>query len=98
MKRARVAEGFGLDVEFHAPGPAQRHCIAATRNTNYYEMALVHPEVPNTTPPVYADGYDDQLDSIDDDGRISIPDGPGLGVSYDWEFVEDNETGRRTYD
>ncbi|PSP44322.1 mandelate racemase, partial [Halobacteriales archaeon QH_6_64_20] len=52
----------------------------------------------NTTPPVYADGYDDQLDSIDDDGRISIPDGPGLGVSYDWEFVEDNETGRRTYD
>jgi L-alanine-DL-glutamate epimerase-like enolase superfamily enzyme len=61
-------------------------------------MALVHPEVPNTTPPVYADGYDDQLDSIDDDGRISIPDGPGLGVSYDWEFVEDNETGRRTYD
>jgi L-alanine-DL-glutamate epimerase-like enolase superfamily enzyme len=98
MKRARVAEGFGLDVEYHAPGPAQRQCIAATRNTNYYEMALVHPEVPNTTPPVYADGYDDQLESIDDEGYVEIPDGPGLGVEYDWAFIEDNETGSRVYE
>ncbi|MFA9518172.1 enolase C-terminal domain-like protein [Halopenitus sp. H-Gu1] len=98
MKRARVAEGFGLDVEYHAPGPAQRQCIAATRNTNYYEMALVHPEVPNTTPPVYTDGYDDQLDSIDENGYIEIPDGPGLGVEYDWDFIEANKTGRRVYE
>jgi L-alanine-DL-glutamate epimerase-like enolase superfamily enzyme len=97
MKRARVAEGFGLDVEFHAPGPAQRHCIAATRNTNYYEMALVGPKVDNTQPPVYEGEYADQLDSIDDEGRIGVPDGPGLGVSYDWEFVEDNRLGGRTY-
>ncbi|QLG61768.1 enolase C-terminal domain-like protein [Halorarum salinum] len=98
LKRAKVAEGFGLDVEFHAPGPAQRQCIAAIRNTNYYEMALVHPEVPNTTPPVYTGGYDDQLESIDDEGYVSIPDGPGLGVTYDWDYIEDNETGRRTYE
>ena len=97
MKRARIAEGFGLDVEFHAPGPAQRHCIAATRNTNYYEMALVGPTVDNTQPPVYEGEYADQLDSIDDEGRIGVPDGPGLGVSYDWEFVEDNRLGGRTY-
>ena len=83
MKRARVAEGFGLDVEFHAPGSAQRHCIVATRNTNYYEMALVGPTVDNTQPPVYEGEYADQLDSIDDEGRIGVPDGPGLGVSYD---------------
>jgi L-alanine-DL-glutamate epimerase-like enolase superfamily enzyme len=49
MKIAHVAEGFGIDVEFHAPGPAQRHCIAATRNTNYYELALVHPEAAHAT-------------------------------------------------
>jgi L-alanine-DL-glutamate epimerase-like enolase superfamily enzyme len=93
MKVARVAEGFGLDVEFHAPGPAQRHCIAATRNTNYYEMALVHPEIDTTQPPIYEDGYSDQLDSIDDDGTISVPDGPGLGVTYDWEYIRTNATG-----
>jgi L-alanine-DL-glutamate epimerase-like enolase superfamily enzyme len=93
MKVARVAEGFGADVEFHAPGPAQRHCIAATRNTNYYEMALVHPDVPNTQPPVYEGDYLDQLDAIDDEGTVSIPDGPGLGVSYDWDYIYDNQTG-----
>jgi L-alanine-DL-glutamate epimerase-like enolase superfamily enzyme len=93
MKRARIAEGLGFDVEFHAPGPAQRQCLGAIRNANYYELALVHPDVPNTGPPVYLDGYEDSLDSIDDDGTIPIPDGPGLGVTYDWEFIEANRTG-----
>jgi L-alanine-DL-glutamate epimerase-like enolase superfamily enzyme len=93
MKRARVAEGHGLDVEFHAPGPAQRHCIAATRNTNYYELALVHPDAPNTQPPVYEGDYSDMIDTIDDDGTVEVPDGPGLGVDYDWEFIRDNATG-----
>jgi len=98
MKRARIAEGFGLDVEFHAPGPAQRHCIAATRNANYYELALVHPECQNTPPPVYEGGYSDMIDTIDEEGRVTIPDGPGLGVEYDWAFIEDNATGTRTYE
>jgi L-alanine-DL-glutamate epimerase-like enolase superfamily enzyme len=97
IKRARVAEGFGIDVEIHAPGPAQRHCMAALRNANYYEMALVHPIAPNTTPPVYAGDYDDQLDTVDDDGTVPVPDGPGLGVDYDWDYVLANETGRREY-
>lgn len=93
MKVAHMTEAFGLDVEFHAPGPAHRHCIAATRNTNYYELALVHPECDNTTPPIYNDGYSDQLDAIDENGRVAVPDGPGLGVEYDWEYIEDNLTG-----
>ena len=93
MKRTRVAEGFGIDVEFHAPGPAQRHCIAAARNANYYELALVHPECPNTQPPVYQGEYSDMIDTIDDDGTVPVPDGPGLGVDYDWEYIEDNRTG-----
>ncbi|MBP2252372.1 L-alanine-DL-glutamate epimerase-like enolase superfamily enzyme [Halarchaeum solikamskense] len=99
MKVARVAEGFGIDTEFHAPGPAQRHCIAATRNANYYEMALVHPDAANTTPPIYADGYEDQFETVDDDGTVPVPDGPGLGVTYDWDYIEANSTGsRHVYD
>ncbi|WP_440009138.1 mandelate racemase family protein [Halomicrococcus sp. SG-WS-1] len=93
MKVANVAEGFGLDVEFHAPGPAQRHCIAATRNANYYELALVHPDCQNTQPPVYQGDYSDLLDTVDRDGTVPVPDGPGLGVEYDWEYIEDNQTG-----
>ncbi|WP_436926160.1 enolase C-terminal domain-like protein [Halosimplex amylolyticum] len=97
MKIARVAEGFGLDTEFHAPGPAQRHCMAATRNANYYEMALVHPDAANTTPPVYAGEYEDDLEAIDDDGTVPVPNDPGLGVEYDWDYIQANETGRRVY-
>ncbi|ADB61697.1 Mandelate racemase/muconate lactonizing protein [Haloterrigena turkmenica DSM 5511] len=93
MKVVHMAEAFGLDVEFHAPGPAHRHCIAATRNTNYYELALVHPDCDNTTPPIYEGGYSDQLDAIDENGRVEVPDGPGLGVDYNWDYIEDNLTG-----
>ena len=94
MKVAHVAEGFGLDIEVHAAGPAQRHCIAASRNANYYELALVHPDCQNTQPPVYEGDYSDQLDTIDDDdGTVAVPDDPGLGVEYDWDYIEDNATG-----
>lgn len=97
IKIARIAEGFGLDVEFHAPGPAQRHCIAATRNANYYELALVHPDCQNTPPPVYTGDYSDYIDTIDADGTVAVPDQPGLGVQYDWDYITENKTGGRVY-
>ena len=87
MKIAHLAESFGLDVEIHASGPAHRHCMAAIRNTNFYEVALVGPKCENAMPPVYTCGYSDQLDGVDDDGAFPVPDGPGLGVVYDWQFI-----------
>ena len=93
LKIAHIAEGFGVDAEIHAPGPAQRHLMAAMRNTNYYEMALVHPKVPSTNAVLYADGYDDSLESIDASGCVDVPEGPGLGVTYNWELIERNRTG-----
>ena len=63
MKLAHACEAIGLDIEFHGPGPAARHCMAAIRNTNYYEMGLVHPIAPSTgASPVFLDGYTDTLD------------------------------------
>ena len=89
MKIAHAAEGVGMDVELHIAGPAQRQCMAAIRNSNFYEMGLVHPKLSNIAcPPVYKDGYGDQLDSIDQDGCVSVPQGPGLGVEYDWAAIE----------
>jgi len=93
MKTVHMAEGFGLDVEFHAPGPVNRHCIAATRNANYYELALVHPSCSNSTPPVFDGEYSDELDAVSADGTVDVPTGPGLGVDYDWPFIESNQTG-----
>lgn len=100
MKIARIAEGHGLDVEFHLAGPHVRQCMAATRNANYYELGLVGPdsEGVHSEPPVYAGNYADRLDSVDDDGCVEVPDGPGLGVEYDWAYIADAATETRVYE
>ena len=92
MKIAHLAEAFGIDAEIHACGPAHRHCMSAMRNSNWYEVALVGPDCPNALAPVYSCGYSDQLDCIGEDGCVPVPSGPGLGVTYDWTFIERNRT------
>lgn len=92
MKIAHLAEALGLDCEIHASGPAHRHCMAAMRNTNFYEVALVGPDCPNAQPPVYACGYSDALECVDKAGTVPVPTGPGLGVTYDWGYIEKNRT------
>ncbi len=94
MKVAHAAEGFGLDVEFHGGGLAHRHCIAAIRNTNYYELGLLNPKVSGTKPPVYPPEFIDELENIDANGHVSVPQGPGLGVEMDWEYIEAHEVER----
>ncbi len=97
MKIASLCEALGLDVQLHASGPAQRHCLAAIRNTHFYEQALVGPEMPNAIPPVYTCGYSDRLEDIGDDGCFPVPDGPGLGVSYDWDLIERRRTAHHVF-
>ena len=88
LKTAHLAEAFGLDVEIHGAGPCHRHCMAAIRNTNFYEMLLVSPDIPeNIFPPVFSCGYQDVLESIDSEGCVEPPMGPGLGVALDWDFI-----------
>jgi len=100
MKIAHAAEGFGLDIELHAPtGPVRRHLMAAIHNMNYYEMGLVHPKAPHILqPPVYKGGYRDGLDAIDKNGCVQVPQGPGLGVEYDWDFIAKHNKGVVVYE
>jgi L-alanine-DL-glutamate epimerase-like enolase superfamily enzyme len=93
MKLAALAEAFGLDVELHGGGLAHRHCMASIRNANYYELGLIHPKVPNSKPPVFAERrWLDELDSVDQNGCVDVPEGPGLGVEFDWDFIRANQT------
>lgn len=100
MKLAHAAEGLGLDCEIHAPGAAHRHCMAAIRNTNYYELGLVHPLAGSnrTGEHVYADDYSDLLDSVDERGHVPVPRGPGLGVTIDWDWVRAHESAKVVYE
>lgn len=92
MKIAHAGEGLGLDVEVHASNAARRHAMAAMRNSNYYEMALVHPKAGPYNPPVFLNGYSDTLEAIDSDGCVTVPEGHGLGVEHDWDFIMKNRT------
>ncbi|MBT3268417.1 mandelate racemase [Candidatus Poribacteria bacterium] len=98
MKVAHAAEGFGLDVEFHGGGLAHRHCIAAVRNTNYYELGLLHPNIATTKPPIYPPEFTDELTSVDSNGHVIVPQGPGLGVELDWDYINANHTGTTVYE
>lgn len=90
MKIAHMAESIGMDIQIHACGPAHRACAAAIRNTHFYELALIGPGMPNLIPPVYTCGYSDQPEGLGRDGCLPVPAGPGLGVTYDWEFIRKN--------
>ena len=98
MKLAHAAEGLGLDIEMHSPGPAQRQCMAAIRNTNYYELSGSRPKGPNANYiPVYANDYVDQLDAAVD-GHFPVLQGPGLGVEYDWTMIRRNSLGTKVFE
>ena len=98
MKLAHACEALGIDIEFHGPGPAQRQCMAAIRNTNYYEMGLVHPKTSAShVSRLYKGDYRDTLDAIDRNGHVPIPQEPGLGVEIDWEWVAGCRTGVREF-
>lgn len=92
LKVAHMAESLGLDAEVHSAGPAHRHLVAALRNTNFYELALVGPKSGASKPAVYTCGYADALETVGEDGQFPVPTGIGLGVTYDWDFIRKNAT------
>jgi L-alanine-DL-glutamate epimerase-like enolase superfamily enzyme len=99
MKIATLAEAHGLDVELHGGGLAHRHCLAAIENTHYYELGGVHPKVRHTKAPIYADRrWLDELDSVDRQGCVDVPLGPGLGVDLDWDFIRAHQIGETFFE
>lgn len=97
MKIAHAAEGFGLDVELHVTGPERRHLMASMRNSNYYEMGLLHPKKGAFNAKPFKGGYSEDVDAVDENGCVDVPEGPGLGVEYDWDFIGAHQVSRVEY-
>lgn len=99
MKIAAIAEASGLDVELHGGGLAHRHCMAAIRNTNYFELGVGIHKVTRTKAPIYPDRqWMDEVDSVDAQGCIDVPEGAGLGVPLDWDFINTHKTGETVFE
>ncbi|KAA9153453.1 mandelate racemase [Amycolatopsis acidicola] len=83
-KIGALAEAFGLNCEIHTnPNPmmdaAALHVALSMRNTDFFEQL-----VPTRT----FDFAVEQPVRIDSEGYAVAPDGPGLGVNIDWDYVE----------
>ncbi|WP_251330392.1 enolase C-terminal domain-like protein [Haloplanus pelagicus] len=94
LKIAETAESFGVDVELLLGGPAHAHLMSALRNSNYFEHGLLNPE----SNWILNQGFEGEPEAIDGDGRMPVPDDPGLGVDIDWAFVERRRTGHTRID
>jgi len=83
-KIGALAEAFGLNCEIHTnPNPmmdaAALHVALSLPNTDFFEQL-----VPTST----FDFGVEQTVQIDADGYAVAPDGPGLGLRIDWEYIK----------
>jgi L-alanine-DL-glutamate epimerase-like enolase superfamily enzyme len=85
LKVLRLAEAFGLSCELHTTTMglmdiANLHVACAAVNSEYHELFAPHEEwrFPMREPI-----------PLDDHGQVLVPQGLGLGVSVDWDLVDD---------
>ena len=66
--------------------------MGASRNSNFYEVNLLHPNCSNPwSLPIYSNYYSDEINCIDKNGNVEVPNFSGLGIEYDWGYVEKNK-------
>jgi L-alanine-DL-glutamate epimerase-like enolase superfamily enzyme len=79
-----MAEAFGLNCELHtamsAMDVANLHVACSAKNSEYFELYAPHElwHFPVQQPL-----------QLDDHGRVHVPADPGLGVTIDWDLVDD---------
>lgn len=84
IKSAHLAEAFRMNYEMHHGGNsinniANLHVMCAIRNSEFFEVHLSH----------HPCGVVNEID-IDSDGMITVPDGPGLGINLDKDYIKAN--------
>jgi L-alanine-DL-glutamate epimerase-like enolase superfamily enzyme len=53
----------------------------------YCERGLLHPKHDyDWTPP----HLNSRTDELNDDGTVTVPQDPGLGIDWDWDYIESN--------
>ena len=86
IKTARLAESFGVQCEittsiYRPIDLINLHCGAAIKNSEFFEVLV---------PYEYFDfGLKESIKIVD--GSAQLPEGPGLGIDLDWDFI-DNST------
>lgn len=88
MKIVHLAESFGMPLEAHSPGIGTLHAMAAMAIPGeYYERGLLHPFLNYDVIPPW---LNEAVDPLDENGYVSVPQGPGLGVNINYDYIKEH--------
>jgi len=88
MKVVHLCEAFHMRCEVHGGGAANLQVLGAMGIPGeMYEKGLLHPHVDFDAEKPWSK---DVIDPVDSDGNVLIPQGPGLGENFDWDYIKDN--------
>jgi len=88
VKAVHLCEAFNVALEVHGGGHGNLHMLGAMGIPGeYYERGLLHPQYDyEAAQPWLAT----RIDDLDAEGNVHLPQGPGLGYDFDWEFIRRN--------
>jgi len=88
MKTVHLCEAFEMTCEAHGGGAPNLHVMGAMSIPGRYcERGLLHPKHDYGWTPPHLDSATDELN---DDGTVTVPQDPGLGIDWDWDYIEAN--------
>jgi len=90
LKLARLAEAFNLNCELHDGYSALNnlavlHVALAVPNCTWFEVLVPH--VPGRYDTEYLNWGLAEPVTIDGEGLVHSPEGPGLGIDVDWDLI-----------
>ncbi len=88
IKSVHLYESFGMSLELHGNTIGNLHVLGAMGiDGKYYERGLLHPMLDYETPKPW---FKTIYDPMDSDGNVKIPDQPGLGWDFDFDYINSN--------
>lgn len=88
MKTVHLCEAFELSCEAHGGSAPNLHVMGAMSVPGRYcERGLLHPHHDYDWTPPHLHG---NIDTLNDDGTVTVPTDPGLGIPWDWDHIEAN--------
>lgn len=88
-KMAMFSQALGIQCEMHGGGWAHLQVLGATPESTceYFERGLLRPDLDYETPPPYLKAL---CDPLDDQGNVIVPTKPGLGMEFNWDYIEEH--------
>jgi L-alanine-DL-glutamate epimerase-like enolase superfamily enzyme len=88
-KLVNICQAYGIQCEMHGGGWANSQILGATSEATceYYERGLLHPDRNYETPPPYLKAI---CDPMDNEGNVILTQKPGLGMEFDWDYIDAN--------